>query len=142
MMGPINFVRHAVTRARPVPMALNATLAMPPSSESRLPHFVPALQSTTIQVWTARHALPAIILAKPATAALNAKPAIQQPTIEHWTQCLNYADALTHFIQTGRMNFAWHAFIHAPHAKHHQARAHHALYLQIANYQSTHAHVS
>jgi hypothetical protein len=58
-------------------MALNATLVMPPSLESRLPNFVPVLQSTTIQVWTARHALPAIILAKPATVALNAKLAIQ-----------------------------------------------------------------
>jgi hypothetical protein len=77
MMGPINFVNLAVTHVRPVPMALNVTLAMQQSSESRLPHFAPALQSTTIQVWTARHALPAIILAKHATAALNAKHAIQ-----------------------------------------------------------------
>jgi hypothetical protein len=41
MTEAINFVNLAVTSARPVPMALNVTLAMPPSSESRLPHFAP-----------------------------------------------------------------------------------------------------
>ncbi len=39
MTEAIKFVSLAVTSVRPVPMALNATLAMPPNSESRLPHF-------------------------------------------------------------------------------------------------------
>ena len=34
MMGPMSYVRLAVTSAKPAPMQLNVLLAMPPSSES------------------------------------------------------------------------------------------------------------